>query len=292
MKKKKLIAVIALILVAVIAVTAVLYQKGVFTKDESDGAEIEIEDGATGFPCSCGCSSGNEMEDCQCEKCAEREAEEEEETTETVCYLNSETGEIEEIDLSDVSITPMDEETVEALEDEIKNTDTFCIRRCESVVYDDGGEEPEFTAESESRYFYDAESNKVLSDDGKDITSKVGFSVSKCKNSLDFLKAYMKSKGMPTDFMTDDTSHVRDLYMNQRVYSFGVDECEEISYLEKKMDGIDITQRDCSYQIKTTEDGEDRITYITVTVSGQDSNGATVVRYVTYILEYNPSISE
>ena len=80
--------------------------------------------------------------------------------------------------------------------------------------------------------------------------------------------------------------------MNQRVYSFGLNECAEIAYLESKMEGVEITQRDCTYQVKADESGTDKIVYVTVTVAGTDSDGATIVRYVTYIIDYNPEINE
>lgn len=297
MNKNHIIAIIVAVAVSIAFVVGALYYKGALgAKKEpvkiADGAEIEIEEGASGFACSCGCSSGNEMEDCKCEMCGEMKKEESSETKEVICYMDPETGEMVEIDLSEVDIEPMTKDKVDALESEIKKAQTLCIRRCESMIYDNGGEEPQFSAESESRYFYDASNNKVTNANGKDITTNLNFSVSKCKNSLDFLKAYFTSRGLSTDFVTDDVSHKRDLYMNQRVYSFGVNECEEISYLEEKMEGVEITQRDCTYQVKSGEDGVDRIVYVTVTVAGTDSDGSTVVRYITYIIEYDPVISE
>ena len=301
MNRKRIIAIIVAIAISVGALVAFMYHSGMFNASKestktADGAEIEISEEASGFACSCGCSSGNEMEDCKCEKCKETKEETQKETEtaekEVVCYLDSENGEMVEIDLSGISLEPMTKDKVDAQEEVIKTTGSLCVRRCESVVYDNGVDDPQFTAESESRYFYDATCNRVLNARGIDITGNLNFSVSKCENSLDFLKAYLKSNGMPTDFVTEDVSHVRDLYLNQRVYSFGINECEEISYLENKMEGLNITERDCTYQVKVGEDGTDRIVYVTVTVAGIDEDGATTVRYITYVIDYNPVISE
>ena len=297
MNRNHIVVIIVTIAVSIAVFVAVMFHKGYFNSHKepikvADGAEIEIQEGASGFACSCGCSSGNEMEDCQCEKCGEMKEKEDAKEKEVICYLDPETGEMVEIDLSEISLEPMTKDKVEALESVIKDTSTLCVRRCESAVYDNGTDEPKFTAESESRYIYDALSNRVLNAGGEDITGKLSFSVSKCKNSLDFLKAYFESKGMPTDFVTDDVSHTRDLYMNQRVYSFGVNECGEIAYLESKMEGVEITQRDCTYQVKADGNGIDKIVYVTVTVAGTDSDGATVVRYITYIIDYNSEINE
>jgi len=296
MNRWQLIALVVGITVGITAMIMIMYHKGVLPDRDSikvavqdDGASVEIEEGADSFACSCGCSSGNEMEDCHCEKCADMKAQEEEKE-EKYYYKDPETGEMVEIPIDTSFYKPMDEAAVTELVNVIKNTDSLCVRRCESMITDDGSDEPNFTAVSESRYYYDAENNLVVNANGENISDRIKFQISGCKNSFDFLEAYFKSRGLSSNFVTDDLSHTRDLLLNQRVYSYGVDECAEIKELEEQMDGIDITERDCSYQVKTTEDGEDRIVYVTVTVAGKDSKGATVVRYITYIIEYNPSL--
>lgn len=299
MNRWQLIAITVGITVGITAMILYMYQKGMLpaSKDnngitkveQTDGAEIEMEEGADGFACSCGCSSGNEMEDCQCNKCGEMK-EEKESQEEKYYYEDPDTGEMVEIPIDTSVYKPMDKSAVKELVDVIKKTDSLCVRRCESLIEDDGNNNPKFTAISESRYFYDAKNNKVLNAEGEDISEKAKFSITGCKDSYGFLKSYFNSRGLSSDFVTEDLSHTRDLLLGQRVYSYGVDGCEEIKNLEEKMDGIDITERDCSYQVKTYEDGVDRIMYITITVAGKNSDGATVVRYITYILEYNPSL--
>lgn len=296
MNKNQILAIVIGFIVAVTAVVLFMFYKGVIpgghttqiTESTEDGAEIEMEEGAEGFACSCGCSDGNEMEDCQCKMCAENE---DVEASEKYYYQDPDTGEMVEIPV-DTTLTEMDAAAVEKLVAEISECDTLCVRRCESEVVDNGIDDPAFSAISESRYYYNASNNKVYNADGDEITASIKFSVNGCKDCFDFLEKYFAYKGVSTDFVTDDLSHTKDLLLGQRVYSFGVDECKEITYLENKMDGIDITEEDCTYQVKTYEDGEDRIMYVTITVAGTDSDGSTVVRYITYILDYDPAIPD
>ena len=304
MNKKQILAIVIAIgsIVAIAASVLFVRYKGVFPSESTpkaaenieasteasaeDGAEIELEEGATGFACSCGCSTGNEMEDCQCKMCAENE---DAEKSEKYYYKDFETGEMKEISV-DTVLTVMDEEAVGKLIEKISECDTLCIRRCESEVTDNRTDDPSFHAISESRYYYDALTGKVYNAEGEEITSSIKFSINGCKDCFDFLERYFAYKGISSDFVTDDLSHTKDLLLGQRVYSFGTEECEEITYLESKMDGIMITEEDCTYQVKTYEDGEDRIMYVTITAAGADVDGYTVVRYITYILDYNPTI--
>ena len=79
------------------------------------------------------------------------------------------------------------------------------------------------------------------------------------------------------------------------MYSFE-GECEELERmrvdLENEVGAFSVDKMDCSFQIKTDDYGTDRVVYITLTVAGKDENGATVIKYVTYTLNYNGVLME
>lgn len=308
MNKWRLMGIVSGILAIAILLGMVISKGGIkpIGADKSDGAEIELKEDADSFPCSCGCGNESEMQDCQCENCAESDSANESQSEEgsendiedgsenenqgSYFYEDPDTGEMVALKVDSSKLTRMDEAAVADLILQIENCESISIRRCESSIYDNGTDEPKFKAISESRYYYSAASNKVYNADGEDITEKLDFSVNDCADCFDFLEQYFISRGISTDFVTDDLSHTKDLLLGQRVYSFGVEECEEIAFLKERMDGVEITEEDCTYQVKTYEDGTDRIMYVTVTVAGTDADGATVVRYITYIIDYDCGI--
>lgn len=306
--REKMIIVISITIAITIAVFVVMNMKnngkGVA---HTDGADIPIKEDASGFSCACGCSDVYEMEDCQCKMCAEEKESEKAEDLSTSTDIKEDvyfyTGE-ETVDgnsipdpagvihVSDLAVEPMTVKKEAELVTEIANSEVFSIRRCESEIIDSGEAEPLFRAISESQYIFDANTGSVFNAAGEDITKNLKFDVSGCKDSFDFLERYFLYRGISSDFLTDDTSHVKDLMINQRVYSYGIDTCKEFLTLEQSMDGVTINHRDCSYQIKEFGDKVDRILYVTVTVSGTNEDGAHVIHYVTYIFDYDAHISK
>ena len=109
------------------------------------------------------------------------------------------------------------------------------------------------------------------------------------------MKAYFTYRGIPYDFMTTDTSHKWDLLLNQRVYALE-GKCAELERmaedLSKEVGTFTLTETDCTYQIRENDYGVDQILYITLTVAGKDENGATVIKYVTYTLDYDDILED
>lgn len=292
-----------IIVIVVGIVVAILLGIFFYQKDESgtqpshvtdSGAEIEVKEGAAGFSCDCGCQSMNSDEECNCGGCDKHEEEVQE--PEVVYFENpDENTEAAFVHTKNLTVEPLTEEKVDALVDVITSCKVLGIRRCESTIIDNAVDTPQFHAIAEAKYVYDASTGRVSNVNGEDITEVISFSVDDCKNSYDFLKAYFSYRGIPYDFMTSDTSHRRDLLLNQRVYSFE-GECAEIERMKEdlteEVGAFTLTETDCTFQIKTSDAGVDRIIYITLTVAGKDANGATVVKYVTYTLDYNGVLGE
>lgn len=252
-------------------------------------AEIAIDEDAESFDCCCGCCDKGEDDECKCEGCMESEEETAEEYTES-SYIYEADEEKIVTPVSDCAVEPVTEEEVEGLVKAIFDCSKFTIRRCESTITDALADEPGFNPDSEARYYYDAVVNEVQNDAGENITDLVSFDMSGVSNAWDFFQRYFNYRDLPTDFMTDDTSHTMDLFINQRVYSYGNTENREfervIQSMEEEVGPVEITGKDLTYQIKEYEDGVDRITYITVTVTGKDASDSTVIKFVTYCLDY------
>lgn len=253
------------------------------------GAEIEVPEGAVSFACDCGCQTEESEDGCKCGGCDEHEKKETE--PEIIYFENPDENEDAAfVYTKDLVVEPMTKERADALVDVIASSKVFSLRRCESTIKDNAVDDPQFHAISEARYVYDAATNSVRNAKGEDITEVISFSVDECQNAYDFLKAYFSYRGIPYDFMTDDTSHKMDLLLNQRVYSFE-GECAElermIEDLSQEVGAFTLEKTDCSYQIKTDDYGVDKVVYITLTVAGKGEDGAAVIKYVTYILDYN-----
>lgn len=294
---------IAMIIGAALGVTVlvmVLFQKGIFNGDAgmgSDGAEIPVVEGQVSFACDCGCMAKNKDGICRCSDCGMEEDKDKEEmpsVKEEEIYVFPAVDEGHEdtiIKSSDLHVKPMSETEAKTLTDHIRNSDYFSIRRCEALIFDDRVNDPKFTAVAESRYLYSKEDGCVYNAAGEDITKKLGFSVSSCKDGYDFLKQYFKYRGMPYDFMTEDTSHKRALIFNQRVYSFDVEECKELMKLKDDMlddiPTLTVTEEDCSYTVVKYKDGVERILYITLMARGTDADDNVYIKYVTYDLGYS-----
>ena len=304
--KDKMILIIGMLVAITVAVIMVVNVGG-NKKDKdnmTDGADIPIKEGASGFSCSCGCSDVYEMENCECKMCAEEKKEDTGNSAglkEDVYFYTGEESALEEnikpdpsgvMHVSDYNVEPMTASKEAELVSKIAESEMFSIRRCESEIIDNGVDDPVFYAISESQYIFDSLQKKVFNVAGEDITKKLKFEVSGCEDSFDFLERYFLYRGVSSDFMTDDISHTKDLLLNQRVYSYGIDDCKEFIEIEKFLEGVTINHRDCSYQIKKFGDGVDRILYVTVTVSGTNTDGANVIHYVTYILDYNAHLSK
>lgn len=258
------------------------------------GAEIGVPEDAVGFACDCGCQKEDSDGVCKCAGCDKHESKEKE--PEIIYFENPEENkEAAFVYTKDLTVEPLTEDKVKSLVDVIKSCQVFGLRRCESTIIDNAVDDPQFHAISEAKYIYDASTNRVSNVAGEDITEVISFSVKSCENAYDFLKAYFTYRGIPYDFMTSDTSHKRDLLLNQRVYSFE-GECEELERmrvdLENEVGAFSVDKMDCSFQIKTDDYGTDRVVYITLTVAGKDENGATVIKYVTYTLNYNGVLME
>ena len=256
-----------------------------------NGAEIEVPEGAVGFGCSCGCQDEGGDGVCRCENCDMHEDKEEVKEPEVIYFENpDENDEAAFIHTKDLIVEPLTEEKVDALVEVITSCKVFGVRRCEATIIDNAVDDPKFNPISEAKYIYDASTGRVSNVKGEDITDVISFSVKKCKNGYDFLKAYFTYRGIPYDFMTTDTSHKWDLLLNQRVYALE-GECAELERmtedLSKEVGAFTVTETDCTYQIKTNDYGVDQIIYITLTVAGEDANGATVIKYVTYTLDYD-----
>ena len=253
------------------------------------GAEIEVPEDAVGFACDCGCQKEESDGVCKCSGCDKHEEEEKE--PEVIYFENPEENkEAAFVYTKDLTVEVLTVEKVEALIDVMASCHLFGVRRCESTIIDNAKDDPQFHAIAEAKYIYDASTGRVSNVAGEDITDVISFSVSKCKNGYDFLKAYFSYRGIPYDFMTDDVSHKWDLLLNQRVYALE-GECLElermIEDLEKEVGAYTLTKKDCTFQIKTNDAGVDQIIYITLTVAGKDKDGATVIKYVTYTLDYD-----
>lgn len=253
------------------------------------GAEIEVPEGAVSFACDCGCQDENSDGICNCAGCDKHEEKEPE--PEVIYFENPEKNpEAAFVYTKDLTVEALTEEKVDALMEVITSCRKFGVRRMESTIVDNAVDDPKFTAVKEAKYLFDASCGRVFNVKGEDITDVISFSVKDCENGYDFLKAYFSYRGIPCDFMTSDTSHKRDLLMNQRVYSLE-GECTElermIEDLSKEVGAFTLEETDCTFQIRENADGVDQIVYITLTVAGKDENRATVIKYVTYALDYD-----
>jgi len=255
------------------------------------GAEIEVPEDAVGFGCSCGCQDEGGDGVCRCDNCGIHDKEEEEKEPEVIYFENpEENDEAAFVYTKDLTVEPLTEEKVASLVEVITTCKVFGVRRCEATIVDNAVDEPQFHAIAEAKYIYDASTGRVSNVAGEDITDVISFSVRKCKNGYDFLKAYFSYRGIPSDFMTDDVSHKWDLLLNQRVYSIP-GECRELDRmmedLEEEVGEYTLTKKECTFQIKRNDYGVDQIIYITLTVAGKDTEDATVIKYVTYTLDYD-----
>lgn len=253
------------------------------------GAEIEVPEGAVSFACDCGCQSEDSDGVCKCEGCDKHEEDVQE--PEVIYFENpDENDDAAFVHTKDLTVEPLTEEKVDALVEVITSCRVFGVRRCEATIVDNAVDDPQFHAIAEAKYIYDASTGRVTNVAGEDITDVISFSVGKCKNGYDFLKAYFNYRGIPYDFMTIDMSHKWDLLLNQRVYALEGENAElerMTEDLAKEVGAFTLTETDCTFQIKTNDAGVDQIIYITLTVAGKDKEGATVIKYVTYTLDYD-----
>ena len=129
------------------------------TTSVNDGAAIELKGDEFGFACSCGCMDDGKsdtcncgMEDCDMNKNSSEEDDSEDEDPQQYFYQNKDTGEMIQIEIP-AHVEPISKEEVKELVARIEECDTLCIRRCESLITDDGKKDPSFEALSESRYY-------------------------------------------------------------------------------------------------------------------------------------------